>query len=722
MDALVEAGITPREAGEQVAAAFNGVETGEVRNGIRRRAVTVRLAGDENTYTAETVNALILSGRGGKRVRLDEVARVIPEDAPNLLLREGGRRKALISCNPAPGVDTGRLVEKIRTRLAPLAADAGCTLSFGGSYEARESAARRLAILGLGLLATIFFLLVLALGSARAACLALLNVPLALTGSVVAVVLADPVLSVSSLVGFITVIGFTLRNGILLLNCYRDHEQAGADRLNAIREGSLERMAPIILTSLTTVIGLIPIMLAGNTPGGELLAPLAVVQFGGLIGATLLNLVVLPAAALLFGSHESEKKRAGHPAALTILVLLALGVSGCQNYTPAPINWESEWRTDTTNHVHVASPDDAARLALVGNREINALRLKAARSHQVAQASGWWEDPSLDFDLMRILKPTDHPFLGGGALTFTIPLSGSLQREKRAADAYAAADRAKILAAEHALAAEARKTAVRLAALQDRTRILNAFETDPRIMNAQKNVDALHDAGEISAPERATMRRAQHARRHHLMELARETAETEIALLRLTGLRPGTKLTLAFTPEPPRTAPPAVDVRALIRHPDVVAACAELKGAEAALDAEIRRQYPDLKLGPAYANEEGLDRLGFTAGLTVPLWNRNRKNIAEATGVRDETRLKAIDAWRTCVCDAAAAHAALTHLLDHPAVPAAERRTVDALADAGELTPLDYLTVREEILEQQLAEADWRRDASCAKIELSKFQ
>ena len=144
--------------------------------------------------------------------------------------------------------------------------------------------------------------------------------------------------------------------------------------------------------------------------------------------------------------------------------------------------------------------------------------------------------------------------------------------------------------------------------------------------------------------------------------------------------------------------------------------------AEAALDAEIRRQYPDLKLGPAYANEEGLDRLGFTAGLTVPLWNRNRKNIAEATGVRDETRLKAIDAWRTCVCDAAAAHAALTHLLDHPAVPAAERRTVDALADAGELTPLDYLTVREEILEQQLAEADWRRDASCAKIELSKFQ
>ena len=301
MPALVEAGITPREAGEQVAAAFNGAQVGEVRDGLRRRSVTVRLAGNEDLHDLDTVKSLVLSGRSGKRVRLDDVARIVPEEAPNLMLREGGRRKALISCNPAPGVNVGDLVEGLRARLAPIAAEAGCTISFGGSCQARESAGCRLGLLGAVLVAVVFFILVFALGSGRAAALAMLNVPLGLVGSVAAVALAEPVLSVSSLVGFVTVIGFVLRNGILLINCYRDRMDMGATFADAIREGSEERMAPIVMTSLTTVIGLVPIMLAGSKPGGELLAPLAVVQFGGLLGATVLNLVVLPAAAKTFG-------------------------------------------------------------------------------------------------------------------------------------------------------------------------------------------------------------------------------------------------------------------------------------------------------------------------------------------------------------------------------------------------------------------------------------
>ena len=301
MPALVEAGITPREVGEQVAAAFNGAQVGEVRDGLRRRSVTVRLAGDENLHDLNTVKSLVVSGRAGRRVRLDDVAHVVSEEAPNLMLREGGRRKALISCNPAPGASVGDLVEALRAQLSPIAAEAGCTVSFGGSYQARESAGRRLGLLGGGLVAVIFFILVFALGSGRAAALAMLNVPLGLVGSVAAVALAEPILSVSSLVGFVTVIGFVLRNGILLINCYRDRMDAGATLVDAISDGSEERMAPIVMTSLTTVIGLIPIMLAGTKPGGELLAPLAIVQFGGLLGATVLNLIVLPAAARIVG-------------------------------------------------------------------------------------------------------------------------------------------------------------------------------------------------------------------------------------------------------------------------------------------------------------------------------------------------------------------------------------------------------------------------------------
>ncbi len=307
MPSLVEAGITPREIGEQVAATFNGAQVGEVRDGLRKRSLTVRLAGDENLHDLNTVKSLVVSGRGGKRVRLDDVAHIVPEETPNLMLREGGRRKALISCNPAPGASIGNLVEELRAQLSPIAAAAGCTVSFGGSYQARESASRRLGVLGVGLVAGIFFILVFALGSGRAAMLSMLNVPLALVGSIVAVALAEPVLSVSSLVGFVTVIGFVLRNGILLINAYSDRMKEGATLIDAVRDGSQERMAPIVMTSLTTVIGLIPIMIAGDKPGGELLAPLAVVQFGGILGATALNLIVLPAAALIVGLGQEKE-------------------------------------------------------------------------------------------------------------------------------------------------------------------------------------------------------------------------------------------------------------------------------------------------------------------------------------------------------------------------------------------------------------------------------
>ena len=299
LEALAEAGLTLRDAGEQVSVAFNGVETGEVRDGLRRRAVVVRLDGVDAGADVSTVKKLLLTGKGGRSVRLDEVARIAPEEASNLMLREGGRRKALISCNVAEGTSVGDLVARLRQSLDPLARAAGCTVSYGGSYAARESAARRLAVLGGALLVAIFGILILALRDVRAALLALLNVPLGLVGGVAAVWIADPVLSVSSLVGFVTVAGFTLRNGLLLLNRYRERLAAGESLAVAVEEGSVERMVPILMTSLTTVLGLIPIVIAGDRPGGELLAPLAVVQFGGILGATLLNLVVLPAAAKL---------------------------------------------------------------------------------------------------------------------------------------------------------------------------------------------------------------------------------------------------------------------------------------------------------------------------------------------------------------------------------------------------------------------------------------
>ena len=406
------------------------------------------------------------------------------------------------------------------------------------------------------------------------------------------------------------------------------------------------------------------------------------------------------------------------------MALLAAGIlCGCRSYEPKPIDWNEEANAGVTNEVRIASLDDAVTLALIGNRELNALRLKSANSAKAAKESGWWEDPELDFDLMRIINPSEHPFLGGASIAFTIPLSGATAIAAKADELYAQADIAEIKAAERDTGAEARHAAIRLAALRRRAALLSEHDSDERIVRARENVGKLHEAGEVSASELAGVQRQKHIRHHALMETEREIAETEIAFLRILGLRPGTKISLTL---PLRVRPSmpsdADDPLELVQHPKVEAALARLGGTEKSLEAEIRRQYPDLKLGPAYANEEGLDRFGLIAGISIPLWNRNRKGIAEAEGARDEARLAAIDMWRSLVCDAATARVHLSNLLMHPPIPANEREQTDKLADAGELTPLDYLAVREQIFDLRLDELNWRRDVALAAAELQRFK
>ncbi len=722
LDLLREAGLTLREAGEQVAMAFNGVEAGEVREGVNRRAVVVRLAGEENAMTSETVRGLLLSARNGRRVRLDEVAAVIPEDTSNLLLRDGGRRKALISCNAAAGSNLGKMVASLRHNLEPIAHAHGCAVSFGGSYQARESAAQRLWQLGIVLMIAIFFMLMLALKQVKAAVMALINVPLGLIGSVIAVAVAEPVLSVSSLVGLVTVTGFVLRNGILLLNCYQSRLAHGASLTEAVREGSEERMVPIVMTSLTTVLGLVPIMLAGHKPGGELLAPLAVVQFGGILAAMLLNLIVLPAAVKTFGLSAPGTTAGKMPAALTCL-FLALSLTGCAAYEARPIDWHEETSHPVTNRVEISSAEQAAQLAIIGNPDLNALRLKASGAEAVARETGWWEDPAIEYSPMRIVNPSDYPWINEVSISLTIPLSGVPGCEKAAAQAYALADRAEILAAETETAAEARSSFIRLAALHATARHLERALTDDVYVTSLSNAVKLADAGEVKITEVAAIRRTLHAREHQLQDARLSMVAESSALKRLLGLEPRTELKVTAKHEKAHSysLPAALDPIDLVRHVQVQAALRRLDADEAALRTEIRRQYPDLQIGPAYSREEGKDRFGFSAGLTLPLWNRNRKGIAEATGTRDNSRQQALTVWRELVLRRDAAVETLAELQRHPDIPARDRTTLIALLRAGELGAIDYLTLADEILTAELSEIEWHREVHLAQVEVQRF-
>ncbi|MEY4119249.1 MAG: hypothetical protein RLZZ116_2577 [Planctomycetota bacterium] len=307
---LAAVGLTPAAAARQVQQALHGEKVAEVSQGVQRLDIVVRLA-EEDRARIDQVGELVLRGGSGAQVRLREVADIGLERTSNLIARESARRKAIVSTNIADGFNLGDLVAAVREKVDPIVARAGCTVRYGGQFEAQQSASRTILTMGAVVAVLMFVLLQIATGSARTATVVMLNLPLALIGGIAAIALtaggATPVLSIPSMVGFVTLFGIAVRNGILLVNHYAHLEKnEGCAPSQALMRGSMERLVPILMTALTAALGLIPLALSGSKPGSEILAPLAIVVLGGLVSSTLLNLFVIPAGySLAFKLKET---------------------------------------------------------------------------------------------------------------------------------------------------------------------------------------------------------------------------------------------------------------------------------------------------------------------------------------------------------------------------------------------------------------------------------
>ena len=322
---LVAAGLTPLSAARQVREAMFGVTVAEVNEGVRRYGLAVRVS-PEGRDDVSDLERLVLRGAGGALVRLESVANIGPEMASNLITRESAQRKAVVSLNVAEGANLGHLVKTVQAKVDPIVQRHGYTVKYGGQFEAQQSASRTITMSSGLVLLVMLLLLNLAIGSVRVSLLVLVNLPLALIGGILAVFLTEspnvmenfaalfgqgtfvaPVLSIASLVGFITLFGIAVRNGILLVNHYRYLvENEGLGLQEAIVQGSMERLVPILMTALTAALALVPIVLEGDQPGNEILAPLSVVILGGLMTSTFLNLLVVPAGyAFLRPAHHS---------------------------------------------------------------------------------------------------------------------------------------------------------------------------------------------------------------------------------------------------------------------------------------------------------------------------------------------------------------------------------------------------------------------------------
>ena len=326
---LAAAGLSPADAAEQVREALYGEVVDTVNQGVRRYDLVVRLAPEERASIRQ-VRDLLLRGRGGATVRLSDVADIGPERSSNLIARENAQRKAVVSLNVAEGSNLGDLVARVQGRVDPLVARAGMTVSYGGQFEAQQSASRTILVAGAVVAVLMLMLLQISTGSVRAALLVMVNMPLALIGGIAAIYITEgggatantlallgiggayvpPVISIASMVGFITLFGIAVRNGILLINHYNHlMERESVPLGEAIVRGSMERLVPILMTAISAALGLAPLALAAGEPGSELLAPLAIVTLGGLLTSTFLNLVVVPAGYSLVFGHTPEPRR-----------------------------------------------------------------------------------------------------------------------------------------------------------------------------------------------------------------------------------------------------------------------------------------------------------------------------------------------------------------------------------------------------------------------------
>ena len=300
--AIARYGLRIQDVAEAIETSFGGTTVGRVFDRTTAFDLVVKLD-PSASLDFERIADLPVDTPSGEPVPIRMLADVRREMGANMILRENVQRRIVVSSNVA-GRDLGSVVDDIRDAVArQVPMPAGYRVEYGGQFESQQSATERLLILGAVVIAGLFMILVLAFGRARDAWLVMLNLPLALIGGVAGVYLAGGVLSVASMIGFITLFGIASRNGIMLVSHIHNLMRAEGvtDFREAVERGAHERLVPILMTAMAAGLALIPLAFAAGESGSEIQTPMAIVILCGLTTSTLLNMLVVPTLYLRYG-------------------------------------------------------------------------------------------------------------------------------------------------------------------------------------------------------------------------------------------------------------------------------------------------------------------------------------------------------------------------------------------------------------------------------------
>ena len=310
LDAAREYGLKPGDVRRATATMLASEEVGDIFVGGKAYDVHVWTT-PESRDSLNDIQALPIDVPGGGRVLLGDIADVSIVPIPNKIQHEAQSRILDVGANLDGTRDLGSVVSDVQQRLDQVAFPREYHADLIGEFAERQAAQRRLQTFAIITVIGIFLILMTSLGNARLATLAFVTMPMAMVGGVLAAYFSDGVISLGSLVGFFTVLGIVARNGIMMISHFQYLEEYEGETFGPelVARGSRERLAPILMTTLTTGLALVPLVISGNVPGQEIEYPMAFVILGGLVTSTLLNLFVVPSLYLRFGKSRREAAR-----------------------------------------------------------------------------------------------------------------------------------------------------------------------------------------------------------------------------------------------------------------------------------------------------------------------------------------------------------------------------------------------------------------------------
>lgn len=303
--ALARYGISIEEFNNFVNRAFSNAKIGDIYEGERSFDVVLTL-GEEYSNSIERVKKALIDTGNGSKVPLEQVAEIKSVSGPSSISRENVQRKVVVQANVS-GRDVVGAVDEIKNTLADeINLGEGYRIEYGGQFESARSATRTLLLASLASLLLIFLLLYGEFRNFTLAAIILVSLPFALIGGVLAISVTSATISIPSIIGFITLFGVAVRNGILLVSNYKRLADSGMPVSDTIIAGSVDRLNPILMTALTSALALIPLVIAGDKPGNEIQSPMAVVVLGGLLTSTLLNAYLMPILYQFYANHKQK--------------------------------------------------------------------------------------------------------------------------------------------------------------------------------------------------------------------------------------------------------------------------------------------------------------------------------------------------------------------------------------------------------------------------------